>query len=311
MYLQLIRVHDTEYDRLYRTGDYASVHADGALSYDGRTDSQIKIRGHRVDLAEVERQLLLPPVTASDDLLLPAIDKGLVLCYRAGEVDQALVAFVQLRHSDHCTGSNDGSDDVSAAQIEAALFTRLADYMRPQVFVVDAIPLLVNGKVDRQSLLQRYAATASSPPPANNGHAGGESMATMFDYTGVRPQQADMARDLFETIGAAIGVGCSAARRVISLSANFYQLGGNSLNSIYTVTQLRTMGYQIGIQEFIAAGTLGDILQMMTDGGTTKKEMEVEAEVNVGGNVDPNNNNEVLRFDVMPLSRDHRRDVIE
>lgn len=288
----------TVYDRLYRTGDYASVHADGAVRYDGRTDSQIKIRGHRVDLAEVERQLLLP---ASSDDSRPAIDKGLVLCYRAGEIDQALVAFVQLRP----TNVTDGADgDEAAARIEKALASRLADYMRPQVLVVDTIPLLVNGKVDRQTLLQLYAATAA---PATNGHAA--ASLALFDYTGVWPQHTDAARDLFETIGAAIGAGRLAARRVISLAANFYQLGGNSLNSIFTVTQLREMGYRVGIQEFIAADTLGDILLMMTDGGKTAT-VEVEVEKNGGGDVDANNNG-MLRFDVMALSVEHRKEVIE
>lgn len=277
------------------------MHADGAVRYDGRTDSQIKIRGHRVDLAEVERQLmqLLP---ASSDDPLPTIDKGLVLCYRAGEIDQALVAFVQLLP----TNVTDGTDDEeAAARIGEALAGRLIDYMRPQVLVVDTIPLLVNGKVDRQSLLQFYAATAA---PLTNGHAGAAS--AMFDYTGVRPQHTDMARDLFETIGAAIGAGRLAARRVISLAANFYQLGGNSLNSIFTVTQLREMGYRVGIQEFIAADTLGDILLMMTDGGKTMT-VQVEMEKNGDGDDVDANNNEVVRYDVMALSVEHRKEVIE
>lgn len=45
---------DPSYEKIYRTGDFAKID-DGILVYEGRTDSQIKIRGHRVDLAEVER----------------------------------------------------------------------------------------------------------------------------------------------------------------------------------------------------------------------------------------------------------------
>lgn len=73
---------DPVYSKLYRTGDFASL-IKGVIYYEGRTDSQIKIRGHRVDLSEVEKNL-----TALD-----YVEKGVVLCYHSGEVDQALVAF--------------------------------------------------------------------------------------------------------------------------------------------------------------------------------------------------------------------------
>jgi acyl-coenzyme A synthetase/AMP-(fatty) acid ligase len=65
----------TAYSRLYRTGDFASLQK-GIIFYEGRTDSQIKIRGHRVDLSEVEKTLLS----------LPGIDKGIVLSYHVGEI---------------------------------------------------------------------------------------------------------------------------------------------------------------------------------------------------------------------------------
>lgn len=45
---------DPSYERIYRTGDFAKIEG-GVLIYEGRTDSQVKIRGHRVDLAEVEK----------------------------------------------------------------------------------------------------------------------------------------------------------------------------------------------------------------------------------------------------------------
>lgn len=112
----------------------------GAIQYEGRTDSQIKIRGHRVDLSEVERHLFA----------IQAVDKGLVLCYHAGEIDQALLAFVTVA---------DGAGSLTGLQIESSLGTKLADYMVPQVIVVDTIPLLVNGKVDRQTLLRMYENT--------------------------------------------------------------------------------------------------------------------------------------------------------
>lgn len=125
---------------MYRTGDFASVLKGGIIQYEGRTDSQIKIRGHRVDLAEIEKNLF-----GLDD-----VDKGIVLCYRSGEVDQALLAFVTVRA---------GSKVQQGLAVEQALGNKLADYMIPQVIVIDSVPLLVNGKVDRQALLKMYEST--------------------------------------------------------------------------------------------------------------------------------------------------------
>lgn len=66
-----------DYTRLYRTGDFARVHK-GTLVFEGRTDSQVKVRGHRVDLSELEAALTR----------VEGVDKGVVLCYRPGEEDQ-------------------------------------------------------------------------------------------------------------------------------------------------------------------------------------------------------------------------------
>lgn len=129
-----------EYDRLYRTGDFASIQKGGCIIYEGRTDSQIKIRGYRVDLSEIEKNVLT----------IDGVDKAIVLCYHAGELDQALLSFVTL--SDDAPLQQD-------AQLESALKSKLADYMVPQVIIIDTVPLLVNGKIDRQSLLKMYENT--------------------------------------------------------------------------------------------------------------------------------------------------------
>lgn len=74
----------------------------------------------------------------------------MVLCYHAGEIDQALLAFVLL---------DEQSRVQNGLQIEDQLKDKLAHYMVPQVIVCEHIPLLVNGKIDRQSLLKLYEST--------------------------------------------------------------------------------------------------------------------------------------------------------
>ncbi|XP_039970507.1 mycosubtilin synthase subunit C [Bactrocera tryoni] len=258
-----------KYSRLYRTGDYGSLR-DGNVMYEGRTDSQIKIRGHRVDLAEVEKNV-------SE---LPFVDKAIVLCYHAGKIDQTILAFVKLR---------DDSPLLSEMQIEAKLRDKLAEYMTPQVVLIDKVPYLVNGKVDRQALLKTYET-------ANN-NEGDSSIVLDYDYTHVPEDVQHIARDLFETVGGVIG---RSTRTTLSLRSNFYELGGNSLNSIYTVTLLREKGYNVGISEFIAAKDLGEILEKMAHNRNSNAMIE-----------DWSNAAPHLNMIAEPLSHAHKQDVVE
>jgi len=215
--------------------------------YEGRTDSQIKIRGHRVDLSEVEK-------VVSE---LQIVEKAIVLCYNAGQVDQALLAFVKLRN---------GSPLVSELQLESKLQDKLAEYMTPQVIIIDRVPLLVNGKVDRQALLKTYET-------ANN-NDGDLSVVLDYDYTDIPHHARSAAKVLFEAVGSVIGRSTRGA--TIAQYCNFYELGGNSLNSIFTITLLREKGYNIGISEFIAAKNLGDILEKMTSNKNSPMEIATE-----------------------------------
>ncbi|KAF2902812.1 hypothetical protein ILUMI_03369 [Ignelater luminosus] len=223
---------DPMFTKLYRTGDFARIEK-GVLVYEGRTDSQIKIRGYRVDLSEIEKA-----VNAID-----GVDKGVVLCYKPGEINQAILAFVTTEAS------------LNEYQIEMILKKGLAAYMVPQVIIVESIPLLVNGKTDRQALLRSYESSSTS----TNGD--GLHQEANIDYTGVPESQMAAAKVLFETVASVLN---RSARAAISLDANFYEIGGNSLNSIFTISQLNQKGYHISIGDFIAAMDLGEILDRMS-----------------------------------------------
>lgn len=125
---------------MYQTGDFASVQKGGIIQYEGRTDSQVKIRGHRVDLSEIEKNLLE----------INGVHKGVVLCYHAGQMDQAILAFASVDST---------ASHLHELQIEKILRNKLPEYMTPQVIIVDQVPLLVNQKIDRQKLLKMYENT--------------------------------------------------------------------------------------------------------------------------------------------------------
>ncbi|GAA2314401.1 non-ribosomal peptide synthetase [Streptomyces hawaiiensis] len=119
-------------DRMYRTGDLVVRRPDGNLMYLGRTDQQVKIRGHRVELGEVEA------VFAAH----PAVRFVAAVAQPDPQVDGAhrLAAYLVL----------DGADlETVAAEVGAGL----PDFLRPTHYAqVDAIPLTVNGKADTKAL---------------------------------------------------------------------------------------------------------------------------------------------------------------
>jgi len=127
--------------RLYRTGDLARRTASGALGYVGRTDHQVKVRGNRVELGEIESALGE----------LPGIDRAVVLLRRDLSIGEALIAYVSL------------AEGGRLAEAREALAKRLPGYMMPAHFeVIDHFPLTPNGKVDRRAL----------PTPDLEGQAG-------------------------------------------------------------------------------------------------------------------------------------------
>ncbi|KAF4531412.1 hypothetical protein B566_EDAN009654 [Ephemera danica] len=219
---------DPAYAVLYRTGDYARL-VKGVLVYEGRADSQVKVRGNRVDLSEVERALRTAP----------GVEKAVVLCWRSGREEQTLLGYVTT------------SEPMPAAQIEASLRDSLASYAIPQVFVLDSIPLLVNGKTDRQLLLQRF----------EQQHEAGTGTTVKLDLGSCPAEMQAAAVALLTTVRNVLG----AALRTdfISLDANFYEIGGNSLNSIFTITKLQELGFFIGIGDFVSSRTLFEVLKRM------------------------------------------------
>ncbi|WP_338868507.1 amino acid adenylation domain-containing protein [Myxococcus stipitatus] len=117
--------------RLYRSGDRARWLPDGNLEFLGRADTQVKLRGFRVELAEIESVLGKAP----------SIEAAVVLLRQDPGTPARLVAYV--------VGA--GAQDVSA--LRDFVRARLPDYMVPALFLrMDAFPLTPNGKVDRRAL---------------------------------------------------------------------------------------------------------------------------------------------------------------
>ena len=178
-------------ERMYRTGDVMCWGADGELRYLGRADEQVKIRGYRIELGEVQATLAG----------LDGVEQAEVIAREDRPGDKRLVGYV--------TGTAD------PAEVRAALAERLPDYMVPvAVVVVDAMPLTVNGKLDKRAL----------PAP---------------EYQGVDSYRAPA--DAVEEILAGIYAQVLGVERV-GVDDSFFELGGDSILSMQVVARARAAG---------------------------------------------------------------------
>ncbi|MCZ8519471.1 MULTISPECIES: non-ribosomal peptide synthase/polyketide synthase [Paenibacillus] len=117
-------------ERLYRTGDRARWLPDGTLEYLGRRDEQVKVRGYRIELAEIESALLR----------LPGLREAAAAVLEEENASRLCVYFT-------------AGETRSPAELKQALAALLPDYMLPAYYVqLEALPLTANGKPDRRSL---------------------------------------------------------------------------------------------------------------------------------------------------------------
>jgi thioesterase domain-containing protein/acyl carrier protein len=134
--------------RMYRTGDLCRWMSDGNIEYLGRNDFQVKIHGFRVELGEIENELLQHA----------GVRQCVVTVQGGNAVDMRLVAYLVPRDANHAPTVED---------LRATLQHRLPSYMVPSVFAfIDEIPLTANGKTDIKKLIQSEVKSAQRETPS-------------------------------------------------------------------------------------------------------------------------------------------------
>ncbi|EMH4162901.1 amino acid adenylation domain-containing protein [Pluralibacter gergoviae] len=205
---------------MYRTGDLMRWRADGRLAFIGRVDHQIKVRGFRVELGEVESALAG----------LAAVSGAVVIAEPHGAswrlVGYCAIADAAIRQREHI-----------AAELQAALAEQLPEYMVPGVLMVlEALPLTVNGKVDRQAL----------PAPQEAARPGGRPAST--------PQEQLVCTAMAQLLGLSD----------VSAEDDFFALGGDSIFAMSLGNQLRRAGWSLRPKAIFAGRTPAAMAQLMT-----------------------------------------------
>jgi non-ribosomal peptide synthetase-like protein len=223
---------------LYRTGDLVAVDEAGEINFFGRIDQQVKVRGHRVELGEIEE------VIAKEDGVQLA-----VVAPRPGLQDTRLVCFLQL---DPRFSLADPQERTRSLQV--ALKEKLPSYMLPAEYViVDGFTRLASGKVDRKLLPFPALASISK-----------QAVALERTASPVERRLIDALQKLFPSHG-------------FQLRTHFFdELGGDSLLAARWVTELRATNppLPISIRQIYEGQTVEKIAALVEDSDPQKQQCE-------------------------------------
>ena len=188
--------------RLYRSGDIARFRPDGEIEFLGRTDDQVKLRGHRIELGEIEYVL-----RQHRDI------KEVVVVARksTGTTDEkSLVAYVVTEQTTSLTEN----------ELLHFLKAKLPRYMLPSTLVVlDELPLSPTGKVDRQALPETESSRTDSQKPAILPQTGLEKVVATVWSRVLGTELIDVRADFFEIGGHSL-----SATRVMSRLHDIFRL---------------------------------------------------------------------------------------
>ncbi len=212
---------------LYRTGDFGRM-VNQMLIYEGRRDLQVKIRGQRVNISEIEKVVQE----------VPGVQRTVVLCHRFSDVSKVIVAYftteTSLRQQQHHVEWS----------VEKACGRSLPAYMRPKLLRISELPLQPHSdKVDQVKLKRLYEKVFNRQSSLE---------LSLLD---------EKCRKTLNILALNLNLPTSA----ISRRRSFFELGGNSISMISAIVQLEQHGLHIPIELFSSAQTVQDIIDGVSE----------------------------------------------
>jgi amino acid adenylation domain-containing protein/non-ribosomal peptide synthase protein (TIGR01720 family) len=227
--------------RRYRTGDLARYLPGGNIEYLGRLDHQVKVRGFRIELEEIEVALASHPSVREAVVVLREDEAG----------ENRLVAYVTAAARQASEDETGEEQALSVSDLRKFVKRRLPSYMIPSSFVVlDQLPLTHNGKVDKHAL---PAPDASRPE---------------LDEEFVAPSTP--AEELMANIWAeALGV------ERVGIQDNFFDLGGDSIINIQIASKATQAGLRITPRQVFQHQTIAELVAALGTDETVHAEQGV------------------------------------
>ncbi|MET9079128.1 non-ribosomal peptide synthetase [Streptomyces sp. NPDC004232] len=215
--------------RMYATGDKGRLRSDGLIEYTGRFDDQVKVRGYRVELGEVEAALRDHPRVRDVSVVLVREESGAERLV-AHVVPEPLNADPSRLLADHVT-------------------EMLPEFMRPSAYVSHAVlPRGLTGKVDREALIRL---SQQGAPDGDSTHDG--------------PARRRLTRT--EAVMAGIWVELLGVEGV-ALDDDFFELGGDSLLAVRAVLKAEERGLPVTLAQLLTRSTLRELCAELVEAGT-------------------------------------------
>jgi amino acid adenylation domain-containing protein len=233
----------TNGQRIYRTGDMGRRLPDGSIKFEGRKDFQIKIRGFRVELGEIESAMAQHPL----------VREGVVIAHENGDGDKKLIGYVVPSDEQAATGTS------ISAELRNFLKQKLPEYMVPSSFVLlESLPLTASGKLNRRAL------PASAPD--------GQNLQDRAAYKNSRAKHLSAVpvsvrpRTELENMLTALWSELLAVNE-ISIHDNFFELGGHSLLAVRLFARIeKKLGKRLPLATLFQAPTVAQLATIMESG---------------------------------------------
>ena len=207
-------------ERMYKTGDLGRWLADGTIEFLGRNDFQVKVRGYRVELGEIEACLKEHET----------VREAVVLAREDMSGDQRLVAYYT-----SIEANQEESESLSVEPLRRHVSAKLPEYMVPAAYVrLEKLPLTPNGKLNRKAL----------PAPKEDAYGGAR------DY---EEPIGEIERTVAEIWAKVLKV------ERVGRRDNFFELGGHSLLSVRVIANMRRAGLEVDLQGLFATPTLAEL----------------------------------------------------
>ncbi|MCX6584461.1 MAG: condensation domain-containing protein [Candidatus Aminicenantes bacterium] len=217
--------------RLYRSGDIGRWLEDGNIELRGRKDFQVKIRGFRIEPGEIESKILA----------IENIRECVVVVKEDAAHQNYLAAYVAL-------------DNIDIAEIKKRISRDLPQYMIPRLVALDSLPLMHNGKVDRERLPE--------PDP---------------ELEGVYTAPRDAVEETLAGIWSEV---LNLPEHSVGIDANFFELGGHSLKAVGMINKIyKTLGVSVPLLDVFQNPTIAEISQVIKNSKVTGfKDIEKQPE---------------------------------
>ncbi|MCK4764860.1 MAG: amino acid adenylation domain-containing protein, partial [Candidatus Aminicenantes bacterium] len=230
---------DEEFGLLYFTGDLGRLLPGGNIEFMGRRDAQVKLRGFRIELAEIESALLKHP--GIDEAVVAAKEVPAANAGDTGSGDKYLCAYIVSK------SSKSGPDAVlDTTGLREFAGEELPDYMIPTYFVfLDRLPLTQSGKIDRKAL----------PDP---------EISSEEQYAAPRDHIEEKLVDIWHDV-------LGAAKEKIGIDSDFFELGGHSLRGTTMLSKVhREFNVQIPVAKIFQISTIRGLAEYIKAAGKDK-----------------------------------------